>query len=162
MLAWQEILKKEPVGREVNSEDVFTVNEDFKSKFTKIKVKTVTAIKESVEAAVKTRTKVEEDRKPLVEAAVVRIMKSRKQLEHNALVAEVTQQLTHRELPPPAPPTARFPCLRPGGLPLTCSALGVASGFIPSPQFIKKRIESLIERDYLERGADQKVYKYLA
>jgi hypothetical protein len=36
------------------------------------------------------------------------------------------------------------------------------AGFIPSPQFIKKRIESLIERDYLERAADPKIYKYLA
>jgi hypothetical protein len=38
----------------------------------------------------------------------------------------------------------------------------VIAGFIPSPQFIKKRIESLIERDYLERAADPKIYKYLA
>ena len=80
--------------------------------------------------AEKTRKKVDDDRKPLVEAAVVRIMKSRKTLEHNALVAEVTQQLAHR--------------------------------FQATPPFIKKRIESLIERDYLERGSDQKIYRYLA
>jgi hypothetical protein len=46
--------------------DVFTVNADFKSKFTKIKVKTVTAMKETTEEAQKTRSKVDDDRKPLV------------------------------------------------------------------------------------------------
>ena len=46
--------------------DVFSVNADFKSKFTKIKVKTVTAAKETPEEAQKTRSKVDEDRKPLV------------------------------------------------------------------------------------------------
>ena len=46
--------------------DVFTVNADFKSKFTKIKVKTVTAAKETAEEAQKTRSKVDDDRKPLV------------------------------------------------------------------------------------------------
>ena len=48
--------------------DVFTVNADFKSKFTKIKVKTVTAAKETAEEAQKTRSKVDDDRKPLVRA----------------------------------------------------------------------------------------------
>lgn len=46
--------------------DVFAVNADFKSKFTKIKVKTVTAAKETAEEAQKTRSKVDDDRKPLV------------------------------------------------------------------------------------------------
>lgn len=46
--------------------DVFSVNADFKSKFTKIKVKTVTAAKETPEEAQKTRSKVDDDRKPLV------------------------------------------------------------------------------------------------
>merc|ERR1712150_321473 len=74
---------------------------------------------------------VEEDRRHLVEASLVRIMKARKTLHHNDLIAEVTKQLSVR--------------------------------FTPSPQFIKKRIESLIEREYLERSSDnRKVYMYVA
>ena len=35
--------------------------------------------------------------------------------------------------------------------------------FFPQPQFIKKSIESLLEREYLERDAnDAKMYTYLA
>ncbi len=75
--------------------------------------------------------KVEEDRRHLVEAAIVRIMKARKALGHNELFAEVTRQLSNR--------------------------------FTPSPQFVKKRIESLIEREYLERSeADHRLYGYVA
>jgi len=74
--------------------------------------------------------KVEEDRRHLVEAAIVRIMKARKSLGHNELFAEVTRQLNVR--------------------------------FTPSPQFVKKRIESLIEREYLERQGDHRLYSYVA
>ena len=42
---------------------------------------------------------VEEDRKHLTEALIVRIMKSRKQLEHNQLVVEVTRHLQNRFSP---------------------------------------------------------------
>lgn len=74
---------------------------------------------------------VEEDRRHAIEAAVVRIMKTRKVLDHSNLVAEVARQLSTR--------------------------------FRPSPADIKKRIESLIERDYLERSEeDRRVYHYLA
>lgn len=74
---------------------------------------------------------VEEDRKPQIEAAIVRIMKSRKQLDHNAIISEVTRQLAPR--------------------------------FLPNPAVIKKRIESLIEREFLERDPnDRKIYRYLA
>mmetsp|Transcript_52802 Transcript_52802/g.92141 ORF Transcript_52802/g.92141 Transcript_52802/m.92141 type:complete len:97 (+) Transcript_52802:1-291(+) len=44
---------------------------------------------------------VEEDRKHLVEAVIVRVMKSRKTLEHNQLVMEVTRHLTSRFQPSP-------------------------------------------------------------
>ena len=73
----------------------------------------------------------EEDRKPQIEAAIVRIMKSRKILDHNNIIAEVTKQLQPR--------------------------------FLANPTEIKKRIESLIERDFLERdNTDRKLYRYLA
>ncbi|GAW10019.1 Cullin-domain-containing protein [Lentinula edodes] len=38
----------------------------------------------------------------------------------------------------------------------------LASRFQPNPLIIKKRIEGLIERDYLERAEDRKSYNYLA
>ena len=70
-------------------------------------------------------------RKTTTEAAIVRIMKARKSMDHANLVAEVTRQLSAR--------------------------------FRPSPVDIKKRIEDLIERDYLERDAvDKKLYTYCA
>ena len=73
----------------------------------------------------------DEDRKHEIEACIVRIMKSRKQLQHNQLVTEVVQQLAKR--------------------------------FQPSPVVIKKRIEGLIEREYIKRAdSDRKLYIYLA
>jgi cullin 3 len=39
----------------------------------------------------------------------------------------------------------------------------LSARFVPNPIIIKKRIESLIEREYLERSKnDRKVYNYLA
>jgi cullin 3 len=39
----------------------------------------------------------------------------------------------------------------------------LAPRFLPNPAVIKKRIESLIEREFLERDAeDRKLYRYLA
>lgn len=58
-------------------------------------------------------------------------MKTRKQMQHNQLIAEVTRQMSGR--------------------------------FTPPPQLIKLRIESLIEREYLQRSAaDRRLYNYLA
>jgi Cullin protein neddylation domain len=44
---------------------------------------------------------VEEDRRHLVEASIVRVMKARKRLSHNDLVAEITRQLSNRFVPSP-------------------------------------------------------------
>merc|ERR1712008_442942 len=88
-----KILRKDPVGRDVDDTDSFTFNEDFSAKQLRFKVGTVSAVKENE--------------------------------------AEVTTQLTSR--------------------------------FLPHPNVIKKRIESLIERDFLERDkGNWRKYTYLA
>jgi len=127
----KNVLRKEPMGREIGDGDVFSFNDAFSSKFYKVKVGTVAAQKESEPEKQETRQKVEEDRKPQIEAAIVRIMKARRVLDHNSIISEVTRQLSPR--------------------------------FLPNPALIKKRIESLIEREFLERDqTDRKLYRYLA
>lgn len=127
----KNVLKKEPMSKDIAEDDTFVVNDKFASKFYKVKIGTVVAQKESEPEKQETRQRVEEDRKPQIEAAIVRIMKSRRVLDHNNIIAEVTKQLQSR--------------------------------FLANPGEIKKRIESLIERDFLERDTgDRKMYRYLA
>nr|GMD55406.1 cullin-3A-like isoform X1 [Ipomoea batatas] len=127
----KNVLRKEPMSKDIVEDDSFFFNEKFTSKFFKVKIGTVVAQKESEPEKQETRQRVEEDRKPQIEAAIVRIMKSRRVLDHNNIVAEVTKQLQSR--------------------------------FLPNPVVIKKRIESLIEREFLERDkTDRKLYHYLA
>jgi cullin 3 len=112
-------------------DDEFMLNSKFKSKLYKIRVGSAAGAKEEPAELSKTREKVEEDRKHQIEAALVRIMKSRKTLSHNELIAECTRLLQAR--------------------------------FLANPLVIKKRIESLIEREYLARATDdRKMLTYLA
>jgi cullin 3 len=127
----KNVLRKDPMSKDVNPTDTFTVNDEFSSKLFRVRIGTITAQRESEAERNETQEKVEEDRKPQVEAAIVRIMKSRRVLSHNDVVAEVTRQLSTR--------------------------------FNPAPALIKKRIESLIEREYIERDSkDRTVYRYVA
>ncbi len=127
----KNVLRKEPMSKDISEDDVFLFNDKFSSKFYKVKISTVVAQKESEPEKQETRQKVEEDRKPQIEAAIVRIMKARRLLDHNNIISEVTKQLQAR--------------------------------FLPNPAVIKKRIESLIEREFLERDrGDRKLYRYLA
>ncbi|KAL8111967.1 cullin-3A [Apium graveolens] len=127
----KNVLRKDPMSKDISEEDVFFVNDNFTSKLYKVKIGTVVAQKESEPEKQETRQRVEEDRKPQIEAAIVRIMKSRRVLDHNNIITEVTKQLHSR--------------------------------FLANPGEIKKRIESLIEREFLERdGTDRHLYRYLA
>lgn len=107
-----------------------------------------------------TRQKVDDDRKHEIEAAIVRIMKSRKKMQHNVLVAEVSVcslrdvylfqklylQISNDRLVVSRQVTQQL-----------------KARFLPSPVVIKKRIEGLIEREYLARTLeDRKVYTYVA
>ncbi|KAJ8670266.1 hypothetical protein QAD02_001525 [Eretmocerus hayati] len=129
--ATQRVLLKNPRTKEIEPSHCFCVNDSFTSKLHRVKIQTVAAKGECEPERKETRNKVDEDRKHEIEAAIVRIMKARKRMAHNILVAEVTDQLRAR--------------------------------FLPSPVIIKKRIEGLIEREYLARTPeDRKVYTYVA
>ena len=130
--ASQRILVKHPKTKDIEASHVFMVNETFSSQFHRVKIQQASARQGEAEPERnETRRKVDEDRKHEIEACIVRIMKSRKQLNHNQLVTEVVEQLNKR--------------------------------FQPSPAIIKKRIENLIEREYIKRSDnDRKVYVYLA
>ncbi|WJX57187.1 hypothetical protein P8452_42772 [Trifolium repens] len=86
----RNVLRKEPMSKDVSEDDVFFVNDKFSSKLYKVKIGTFVAAKESEPEKLETQQKVEEHRKPQIDATIVRIMESRKQLDHNHLIAEVT------------------------------------------------------------------------
>eukprot|EP00245_Coleochaete_scutata_P015265 TRINITY_DN6730_c1_g2_i1.p1 TRINITY_DN6730_c1_g2~~TRINITY_DN6730_c1_g2_i1.p1 ORF type:complete len:826 (+),score=198.29 TRINITY_DN6730_c1_g2_i1:104-2581(+) len=122
------VLQKEPKGRDVEDNDVFTFNDDFFAPLFRIKVNAI-QLKETVEENTSTTERVFQDRQYQIDAAIVRIMKTRKVLSHTLLITELFQQL-------------KFP--------------------IKSAD-LKKRIESLIDREYLERDkANAQIYNYLA
>ncbi|KAI1775658.1 putative cullulin 3 [Hypoxylon cercidicola] len=130
------ILLKEPQTKEaVKPGDRFAFNREFVSKTVKIKVPAVSAANrlENDEERKETNQKNDETRKYIIDAAIVRIMKQRKELGHSQLVTEVIQVLTSR--------------------------------FKPDVPLIKRQIEALISRDYLERSelADgSPAYQYVA
>jgi len=102
------VLVREAAGereksKEPQDEDTFVVNPQFECKLYRVKVPLV-QLKAPIEEVVKHEAipqAVEEDRKHLIEAVVVRIMKSRKTLDHNQLVMETTRHLQSRFQPTP-------------------------------------------------------------
>jgi len=95
-----------------------------------VKIATVVSRVENMAERKETRERIDEERKSVMEACIVRIMKHRKHMSHNDLVHEVSLQLSPK--------------------------------FHPEPLSIKKRVEHLIEREYMSRGEDRKSYDYIA
>ena len=83
------VLRKEPAGREVSEEDVFHVNSKFVNKKYRVKINQI-QMKETPEENKKTTEGVFQDRQYQVDACIVRVMKTRKMLTHQLLVAEVS------------------------------------------------------------------------
>ncbi|KAL2075235.1 hypothetical protein VTL71DRAFT_178 [Oculimacula yallundae] len=89
------ILTKHPKGREVNDTDTFTVNASFSDPKYRIKINQI-QLKETPEENKDTHERVQKDRQYETQAAIVRVMKSRKSLSHPQLVAEVIEQTKKR------------------------------------------------------------------
>lgn len=125
-LGKHKMLIKSPEGRTINKEDTFVLNEKFSDRARRVRIPLP-----QVEDRRKVQDDVDKDRKYAIDAAIVRIMKSRKALQHSNLIMEVVQQLQRM--------------------------------FQPDIKLIKRCIEGLIEREYLERDStNQQLYKYVA
>jgi len=95
----QRVLSRKAKNKDIEPNNVFVVNDSFTSKLYRVKIQTVVSKGESEPKRSDTRCKVDEDHKHEIEAAIVRIMKARKRLQHNILITKVKEQLRTRFLP---------------------------------------------------------------
>ncbi|CAF1045974.1 unnamed protein product [Adineta ricciae] len=86
------LLNKKPLTKEINPDDRFTLNTLFDHKLIRIKINQV-QLKETPEENNSTTQRVVQDRHYQIDAAIVRIMKTRKTLSHIQLISEVFSQL---------------------------------------------------------------------
>ncbi|KXS17899.1 cullin-4A [Gonapodya prolifera JEL478] len=86
------VLNKSPKSKDVSDDHLFEVNETFQHELFRVKINAIQQ-KETPEEQKATNTRVFEDRKHVVDAVIVRIMKSRKTLSHTELTREVFGQL---------------------------------------------------------------------
>ncbi|TXG63496.1 hypothetical protein EZV62_010490 [Acer yangbiense] len=121
-----KILIKEPNTKTISQNDYFEFNSKFTDRMRRIKIPLP-----PVDERKKIVEDVDKDRRYAIDAAIVRIMKSRKVLGHQQLVSECVEQLSRM--------------------------------FKPDIKAIKKRMEDLISRDYLERDKENpNTFRYLA
>ncbi|CEJ94934.1 hypothetical protein VHEMI10440 [[Torrubiella] hemipterigena] len=120
------VLTKHPKGRDVKTTDTFTFNKTFSDPKYRVKINQI-QLKETKEENKATHERIEQDRRFETQAAIVRVMKSRKTMGHSELVAEVINLTKKR-------------------------------GSV-EPAAIKKEIESLIDKDYLEREGNTYTYQ---
>jgi cullin-4 len=86
------VLAKDPKGKDIMNGDKFIYIHNFKCQLYKIKINQI-QLKETQEEQSMTEERVFQDRQYQIDAAIVRIMKTRKKLSHNNLAAEVFEHL---------------------------------------------------------------------
>lgn len=77
-----KILAKNPQGKDFKMEDFYQVNFQFHNNSVKVKVPIVHSKKAAAEEANEIQERVDDDRKHMIEAVIVKIMKTRKRLSH--------------------------------------------------------------------------------
>ncbi|KAG9048975.1 hypothetical protein FS837_011526 [Tulasnella sp. UAMH 9824] len=115
----------------INKEqDQYDLNPSYKSKKIRVNINLPTKTEVKAESANVLKTVVE-DRKYVIQATIVRVMKARKQLRNQQLIQEVTAQISQR--------------------------------FTPRVPDIKKAIDTLLQKGYIERVEGQPdLFNYVA
>ncbi|KAH7925704.1 Cullin-4B [Leucogyrophana mollusca] len=80
----KKVLKKRPTGKDVNDSDVFYFNSEFTDPRAKVHINSI-QVKETAEESRRTQSHIEGDRKHYLDAAIVRIMKAKKELAYEQL-----------------------------------------------------------------------------
>lgn len=94
----KKVLKKRPVGKDVDDNDVFYFNPEFTDPRAKVHINSIQA-KETAEENQRTQSHIEGDRKHYLDAAIVRIMKAKKELSHEQLKNETIDAVKSHFVP---------------------------------------------------------------
>ena len=96
-----KLLLKNPVQPVLNYDDKLSVNMDFKSSSVRNKISVMVSknIKESDNSRV--QTKVEDDRRYVIDASIMKVMKARRKIDNQNLMIETTKLLQSRFKPEP-------------------------------------------------------------
>lgn len=141
------VLNKEPRGKDVDETDTFAFNLNFTHSRYRIKINQIQA-KETKQENQQTHERVAADRNYETQAAVVRIMKSRKTITHAELVSEVISATKTRGVLDPADIKKNIE-----------RYVGLSVSF---REFLLTSAR-LIEKDYMERDEEgRNVYNYVA
>ena len=133
----ESLLLKVPATKSFSNEDKISMNKQFSSKTKYVRINAFQK-KESKEEIEKTTEAIMEERKLAIEASIVRVMKSKKQMKHSLLIHEVMSSL---------------------GLNLT-----VRNNFFKiQGNDVKQILEKVINNGYLRRDDDDtNIYHYIS
>ncbi|KAI5811025.1 Cullin family-domain-containing protein [Peziza echinospora] len=91
----KRVLEKHPKGKDVNPTDTFTFNAGFRDEKIRVKINQI-QLKETKEENKETHERVAQDRQYETQAAIIRIMKSRKTIKHVELIRQTIEQTQNR------------------------------------------------------------------
>lgn len=98
ILVTNKLINHEQGDEQITPSSTFTLNESFSSKKTKVRINFFQK-ENTTQDLEKVKTRLENDRLFYLEAVIVRVMKARKILPHNALIQEVIEQSKVRFCP---------------------------------------------------------------